>query len=70
MLFPLKLNVFERYMWADDRPTSPMSFFVRVLYSGKLDTGAFVAALEATLQRHPLLHARVVGNHHRDMAWV
>lgn len=57
-------------MWADDRPTSPMSFFVRVLFSGTLDQAAFVDALEATLQRHPLLHARLAGRRRRDLAWV
>jgi hypothetical protein len=70
MLFPLKLNVFERYMLADDRPTSPMSFFVRMIFSGALDRAAFVAALEAALQRHPLLHARLAGRRARDLAWV
>ncbi|MBI5684263.1 MAG: hypothetical protein HZC54_04215 [Verrucomicrobia bacterium] len=70
MLFPLKLNVFERYMLADDRPTSPMSFFVRVLFSGAFDKAAFVAALEAALQRHPLLHARLTGRRAGDLAWV
>ena len=70
MLFPLKLNVFERYMLADDRPTSPMSFFVRVLFSGAFDKAAFVAALEMALQRHPLLHARLVGKRVRELAWM
>ncbi len=70
MLFPLKLNVFERYMWADDRPTSPMSFFVRVLFSGRLDRASLVAALETALQRHPLLHARLAGRRERELAWV
>ncbi|MCX6899338.1 MAG: hypothetical protein NT105_11600 [Verrucomicrobia bacterium] len=70
MLFPLKLNVFERYMWADDRPTSPMSFFVRVLFSGRFDRAAFLAALEVALQRHPLLHARVIGRRNRDLTWI
>lgn len=70
MLFPLKLNVFERYMLADDRPTSPMSFFVRVLFSGALDKAVFVAALEAALERHPLLRARLAGRRVRDLVWV
>jgi hypothetical protein len=70
MLFPLKLNVFERYMWADDRPNSPMSFFVRVLFSGKLDRVSFVTALDAALQQHPLLHARLTGRHARELAWI
>jgi hypothetical protein len=70
MVFPLKLNVFERYMLADDRPTSPMSFFVRVLFSGAFDKAAFVAALESALRRHPLLHARLAGGRRRDLAWV
>ena len=70
MLFPLKLNAFERYMWADDRPTSPMSSFVRVLFSGQFDKAAFVAALEAAVRRHPLLHARITGRRERALAWV
>ncbi len=69
MLFPLKLNAFERYMWADDRPSSPMSIFVRVRFSGRYDKPAFGAALESAVRRHPLLHARITGDTERNLAW-
>ena len=70
MPLPLRLNIFERYMWADDRPTSPMSFFVRVLFSGRFDMPAFASALETALQRHPFLHARITGRRIHDLSWV
>lgn len=70
MPFPLKLTAFERYMWADDRPASPMSAFFRVSFSGKLDAAALGAGIEAALRRHPLLHARIAGDRERDLVWV
>lgn len=70
MPFPLKLTALERYMWADDRPASPMSVFFRVLFSGELDRTAFAGALDAAVRRHPLLRARVAGERERDLVWV
>lgn len=70
MLFPLKLNAFERYMLADDQAAYPMSFFVQVVFSGAFDKDAFVAALETALRRHPLLCARLAGRSERELAWV
>ena len=46
MPLPLKLNAFERYMWADDNPEHPMSYFAQVLFSGRFDEQAFVGALQ------------------------
>lgn len=67
---PLRLNAFERYMWADDQAAHPMSFFVHVTYSGRLDEAAWHRALDQALCRHPLLRARVAGNRDRDLTWV
>ncbi len=67
---PLRLNAFERYMWADDRAAHPMSYFVQLAYSGRLDEPTFGEALERTLQRHPLLHARIAGQRNQDLTWV
>jgi hypothetical protein len=47
-----------------------MSYFAHVAYSGRLNESAFVQALEQTLPRHPLLHARIVGNREQDLTWV
>ncbi len=67
---PLKLNAFERYMWADDQAEHPMSFFVQVTYSGRLDESAWLRAIEQALCRHPLLRARVTGDRDLDLSWV
>ena len=70
MPLPLKLNSFERYMWADDNPEHPMSYFAQVLFSGRFDEQAFVGALQQALLRHPLLHARIGGDSERAPTWV
>ena len=57
-------------MWADDQPAHPMSYFAHVVYSGRLNESALVRALEQTLPRHPLLHARIVGTREKDLTWV
>lgn len=46
-------------MCADDRPAFPMTFAIVVRLSGTVDREAFEAALEDTLERHPLLTAVV-----------
>jgi hypothetical protein len=67
---PLQLNVFERYMWADDNPQHPMSYFAQVAFSGRFDEQAFATALQQTLLRHPLLHARIDGDGTQTLTWV
>lgn len=70
MSLPLKLNAFERYMWLDDRPSHPMACFTRIAFSGKFDQAVFVAALQKTLPRHPLLHAQVADEPGRALTWI
>jgi hypothetical protein len=67
---PLQLNAFERYMWSDDQAAHPMSFFVQLSFSGRLDESAWNRTVEQTLLRHPLLRARIAGSHARDLTWV
>lgn len=58
-LFPLRLTPFEEFMFADDRPDYPMTFFLDVGLSGSLCRPSFERALQQALQRHPLLTSRV-----------
>jgi hypothetical protein len=58
-LLPLHLTPLELFMCADDRPAFPMTFTIIVRLSGTVDRGAFEAALEDMLERHPLLTAVV-----------
>jgi len=54
-LFPLHLTPIERFMLADDRPEYPMTFVLRLEFSGRIDRGAFDESLTEALCRHPLL---------------
>ena len=58
-VFPLHLSPIEIYMLADDQKDYPMSFVVQVQLSGQIKRNAFEAALEETLDRHPLLQSRI-----------
>ena len=66
----LPMVAFERYMLADDRPTLPMAYFIRFVFSGTLDPAAFEAAINEALARHPLLNATITGQSFRDYTWV
>jgi len=55
----LRLNAFERYMLADDRASHPMTFTVRMKFSGSFDAQAFRRAVRRTVERHPLACSRV-----------
>lgn len=46
-------------MLADDRPGYPMTFPVRVDFSGRPDLALLTAAFDEALDRHPLLNARI-----------
>ena len=70
MVLPLRLVPFERYMLTDDRPTHPMAFTIRLLFSGRLDPDAFRRAVSRATAIHPLLHARIEGERSRDLTWV
>lgn len=57
----LKFSAFERYMLTDDRPDHPMTFTVRLKFSGQFNEAAFRRAVRRTLPRHPLFCSRVEG---------
>lgn len=59
MVFPLRLVPFERYLLADDRAELPMAFWLRLDFQGTFDRSTFEAAVEAAVERHPLLGALV-----------
>ncbi|MCR4413206.1 MAG: hypothetical protein NUV77_12370 [Thermoguttaceae bacterium] len=69
-LFPLPLNLFERYMLLDDRPDYPMTFALQARLAGQVRRAAFEAALEETVERHPLLHAVVDTGAKGGAVWV
>lgn len=70
MTLPLPLVPFEEYMLRDDHPAFPMSIFLRLRFSGRLDRPAAETALRTAVARHPLVSAmaRRVGRHRFE--WV
>ena len=66
----LKLVAFERYLLADDRPSHPMTFRIKLRFSGRFDASAFRNAVEEAIGRHPLLHAHLSGNWLSRLRWV
>jgi hypothetical protein len=53
---------FEHYMLADDRPTHSMAVQMRFWFSGVFDRKAFLTALDAILDRHPIFQMTTIGN--------
>lgn len=69
-ILPLNLSPFESYMVWDDRPDYPMSFVVRMEFTGALDRDAATTSLPKALARHLLLQTVVrVAKGGRD-GWV
>lgn len=61
---------FEFYMLADDRPSHPMTYFIRLNLSGPLHPATFSAALDRALSRHPVLRSIVCDvPFGREYAW-
>jgi hypothetical protein len=56
-------------MLADDRPGYPMTFPVRVDFSGHPDLPALTGAFREALERHPLLNARIE-RCGRKLCWI
>jgi len=54
----------------DDHPGYPMTGFFRLRFSGFLDPPVFQAALNATVQRHPLLRGTIRKTPFRHPEWV
>lgn len=69
MQLPLKVVSFERYMLTDDRPSHPMTFTIRLVFSGRFDRQAFERAVRAAVDRHPLLGAHIAGQGSK-LEWV
>jgi NRPS condensation-like uncharacterized protein len=68
-LFPLPLTPFEYYYYLDDCREHPTTFPVELTFSGRLVREHFLAALEQTLARHPMLRA-VVDTSARRPQWI
>lgn len=69
---PGGLAPFEHYMYADDRPNTPMSFFLRASFAGEVDEAAFRASVAAAQLRHPLARSVIEGSRKaktHDLAW-
>lgn len=57
-------------MLHDDRPSHPMAGVFRLRFLGRLDRGAFEAALANAVQRHPLLRTTVDLRRGKRPAWI
>jgi hypothetical protein len=71
--FPLPLAAFEHYMLVDDRPAYPMTFFLRLRFTGNFERSRFHDALSVASIEHPLLRANVHGaatGITSQLAWV
>ncbi len=68
-LFPLPFAPFERFLLQDERPGYPMTFYVEMVFLGKLNRAALEQAIVQAAARHPLLlaHAERKG---RSWQWV
>lgn len=57
-------------MLADDRPDYPMTFLLRLAFTGCIDRQRFAAALNEALTLHPLLRAQVRGSAETRPSWI
>ncbi len=57
----LGVEAFEHFMFADDRPSHPMTFWLRATLRGVIDQPRFIQAVAAAGVRHPLLTAVIEG---------
>jgi hypothetical protein len=66
----LRAVAFERYMLADDRPTHPMAFSIRLMFSGTPDVDALREAGRQAAERHPLLSSNIRFRTVDDFDWI
>ncbi len=69
-VFPLRLSPIELLMIWDNRVGYPMSFFIQLRFYGQIERGAFEAAMDEALNRHPLLRARIEAGRGGFPSWV
>jgi NRPS condensation-like uncharacterized protein len=69
-IFPLYLAPFEKFMLVDDRPDSPMSFFIVMEFSGRLRRSEFEQSLRDALDRHRILQCLVEPVKQGRLCWV
>jgi NRPS condensation-like uncharacterized protein len=70
---PLSLSPFEHWFLVEDRPNYPMTFWVGLELSGKLNSAYFNQALLEAIKIHPRLKAHISGNAEDktgDIQWV
>ncbi len=70
MLFPLPFTPFEYYYWCDDRPESPTTFPIELIFRGPLQRPEFEQAIRLTVARHPLLCAVADPHAGRLPRWI
>jgi NRPS condensation-like uncharacterized protein len=68
-IFPLPLAPFEAYMLADHRDDYPMHFYFRMKLQGRLRSESFRQAVTESIERHPLLRAKVLPRFGRAPVW-
>ncbi|MCO5058324.1 MAG: hypothetical protein M9905_10670 [Rhizobiaceae bacterium] len=69
----MRVTAFEHYMYADDRRSAPMTFFVRAGFSGRPDPTRMRTAIRHAQMRHPLTRAVISGRRQartRDLHWI
>ena len=69
-VFPLHLAPIDAFFCADDQPGYPMTSVIHLDFSGTLDRGAFEAALDDALERHPLLSSLIKPAKRALPCWV
>lgn len=69
-LAPLPLTIFERYMLAADAPEYPMTFIVRMEFTGTFNPTAFRNALREAISREPLFSSHVADDERGRPCWV
>ena len=69
MNWPLRLTPIEELFFTDHRPAYPSCCFVRARFSGCFDREKLEAVIRATIQRHPLLTAKVEQSN-SGLVWV
>lgn len=69
-LFPMPMEAFERYMWADDWSPYPADGFLQLTFRGRLRRDWFEEAIGAALARHPLMQAWVGEDARGRPVWI